>query len=92
MALHLVKGPLQAVKEQVGSHYSWFLPHTCEIKIGERIQRSESLKDLKNVKILEVRGKREKKQSPSLAILNVGSHAIYGCFDYALNSKSFSHG
>lgn len=38
---HLVKGPLQAVKQQVGSHYSWFLPHTCDIKMGERIQRDD---------------------------------------------------
>lgn len=40
---HLVKGLLQAVKEQVGSHYSWFLPHTCEIKMGEIIQRDLNL-------------------------------------------------
>lgn len=39
----LLKGPLQAVKEQVGSHYSWFLPHTCEIKMGERIQKDPYL-------------------------------------------------
>lgn len=40
---HLVKDPLQAVKEQVGSHFSWFLWHTCAIKMGERIQRDPYL-------------------------------------------------
>lgn len=48
---HLVKGPLEAVKkEQVMIHYFWFLSHTCEIKMGQRIQRLLSLKDFKKWK------------------------------------------
>lgn len=38
------------------------------------------------------KGGRGSKVLPSLATLNVGNTLIYGCFDYALNSKSLSHG
>lgn len=58
---HLVKDPSQAVKkEQVGSHYIWFLPHTCEIKMGERIQRSISPKDFFFFKWKEIASQRYK--------------------------------
>lgn len=63
---HLVKSTSQAVKkEQVGSHYIWFLPHTCEIKMGERIQRSISPKDFFKQKDLESQRYKEGKEARS---------------------------
>lgn len=90
--LRLVTSPFHAGKEEyIGRHCTWFLPHTCELRRGGRLQIPISNGAYRRRKMPEVRGTRSgRTQGPSWPILILGNSPICGCFDCTLDLNFFS--